>query len=346
MRAMLYQIAVATEENASRGVPSWVVWILVIIIVLLMVFILIRDKRARKALKNIFSWITNKIRVARLKFRIGKKEEERSQMMIELGQVIWEKKIGHPEIEPERQEIGTLKNDESTLISQIQKLDDEIQQLKCRSEKADQDRKSRIAEIEKEKSPLENQYKELVREKDTVESRIKEDEKSSEKTIKSVENHKREIEKIDGDEYLSKIEKEMKRKEQEKEIENLKNQLPKMKERLAKSKEDQKKIDQNIDKLKEEIQKQDDRLDGLRKEWRERQKKDEDEIGNIQKNRKALSIKKIGIQKQLSALFEKLGEKINKNRIENEDLKPLYSQIDQLEKNIKELQGKMDEKPG
>ncbi len=341
MRPIIYQIVAGSEENASRGVPVWVVWSLVVIVILLLVFILIRDKRARGGLKKFFTWIANKIRVARLKARIGKKVQERSRLMIQLGQTIWEKQIVHPEIEPEVQEIRKLKEDEATLIHEIQKLDDEIQKLKTRSEEANQDQEARISEIEKEKKPLDLRHKELVRERDSIETSIKENEKSRTKVARTIENHMRELEKVDRDEYLSKIEKDMKRKEQEKEIEALKEKQPRIQASLTKAGEEKEKIGKRIADSSIEIKKIEDRLNGLKKEYRERQTKDEEEIENLQKSRKALSIKKIGLQKQLSILFEKLGEKINQKRIESEALKAIYSSIDQLNKNIHELEQKI-----
>lgn len=346
MRAILYQIAEATGEGSSRGVPAWVVWALVGVIVLLVVFILIRDKRSRKALKNFFVWIADKIRVVRLKSQMGKKEQERSGLMTELGRTAWEKQIENPEIATDRQEITNLKKDEASLTAQIEKMDNDIQRLREKGERDDQAQKSKISEIEKEKAPLEKQHKELVGEKDKIESRIKEDEKSLEKITKSIENHKREIEKTDRDGYLSKIEKEMKRKEHKREIENLETRLPQNKERLTRSKEDRKKILKNIGDLETEIKTHDDRLDALKKEWRERQKKDEEEISGIQKNRKALGIKRIGIRKEITSLFETIGEKLDRNRIDHDDLKPVYSRIDQIDKTMKDLQEKIDRKTG
>lgn len=341
MRMIIFQVVNASESNQSRSFPVWVFWLLVFIIAVLLIFILIRDKRVRAKIRAFFSWIGSKIRMARIKSKINRKTQEKMKVIARLGQLAWDAKIDIPEIESENEEIKKLKADEALINDEIQKLDAEIEKNRTVIERYNQNQAKKISDIEVEKKPLDVEYKKLNSQKDQVEGELKENEKLKTKVARNLKHHEQEIDKIEKDTYLSKIEKEMKRKENEKAIDELKKNEIKATEKLDSLREKLENVKKKIDELRGQISKFEDKIKIYESEQQQHQKKNDEQIDNLQKSRKALNIKNIGLQKQLSVLLKKTGEKLNQNRPDRAELKEIYSQIDLIDHRIQELESKM-----
>jgi chromosome segregation ATPase len=341
MAAVLFQIVDGNETVSHQGFPSWVFWLMLAVILILVIFILIRDQRVRGQIKKFFSWFFNKIRVARLKSRINRITQQKTVLLAELGKTVWEKNIKVDGIDAEKREIDKLNQDETGIQREIQRLDGEIDKQRTEADDFDGAHQAKVAEVEKKKNPLDIRYRELNKSYDSLQDQIKNLEKLKVKLSRSIQQHRQEIEKIESDGYLSKIEKESKKKEQDKQINDIQKQGNQTDMDIISLKDKGESLYRERELLKKEISVFTESLDRFKTEKQAFHKKNDEAIEKLQKSRKALGIKKIGIQKQLSLAFEKVGEKINQSRIEHEDLKRVFVQIDQVEKQINELEKRL-----
>ncbi|MCK4944387.1 MAG: hypothetical protein KAS65_12465 [Candidatus Aminicenantes bacterium] len=341
MRTILFQFIPNSEPNTSPAFPMWVFWLLLAIIVVLLIFILVRDKRARGKIRAFFSWIGSKIRMARIKSKINRKTQEKMKVIARLGQLAWDNQIDLVEIGSETREIKKLKEDLVLINNDIHKLDSELEKHLTRTEAIKKDHDTGISLLEEKKKPLALHHKKLLRQIDSIGNKIKENDKLKTKLARNIRHQIQEMEKTGKDGYLSKIEKDLKLKEYEKKIEVLKQKEPRFQSIQNTAEVEKQNIRGQITELNVKIDEMESQINGLKKEFSEQNKKDEEVIENLQKNRKALSIKKIGIEKQLTVLFEKTGEKLNQNRPDRAELKEIYSRIDLIDQSIQELESKM-----
>lgn len=341
MSAEVFQVLNGSEPVDARGIPGWIFWLMLIVILILIVFILIRDRRVREKISKFFSWFFHKIRVARLKSRINRLGQQKTGLLSELGRTVWEKNSPLTGIDQEKQEIGKLKRDEGDLKGEIEQLDRDIEKWKREADDIDRDHQARMGEEEKKKSPLDRRYRDFEKTYRSLQDQIKDREKLQQKLLKSIPQHHRDNEKIQKDGYLSKIEKETKQKNLEKEIRDIQKQEKQVETEIGSLKQKGERLNREMQELKKEISVFAETIDRLKTENHSYHKKNDETVEKLQKSRKALGIKKIGLQKQLALAFEKVGEKANQSRIESQDLKPLFDEIDKLESQVRDLEDRM-----
>jgi chromosome segregation ATPase len=342
MRLILFQVVNGLEADGAKGFPTWAFWLLFFVIVALLVFILVRDRRARTRITLFFSWIGTKIRTARIKSKINRKTSEKTGLITRLGQLAWDNRIEVLDIVPETGEMDNLNRDKIRLNDEILNIDKEIENCQTGLDQIKKDYDKQVSGIEAEKKPLDLQYKELHRQIDSLNQRIKETEKSNARLKRDIVHQTREMEKAEADGYLSKIEKEAKKKEHEKNIESLRRKESEFASTRDPLEVELQKANTRLDELKSKIDEKESRVNELGEVFRERHKKDEETIDNFRKNRKALTIKRIGIEKQMTVLFGKSGEKLNQNRSDRKELQETYSRIDLVDQQIRELEDRLE----
>jgi len=338
MLAILFQVIADTDPSPVQGFPQWLFWLLVVIIVLLLTFILIRDRGVRGKIKKFFSWIIKKIRVARIKTKINKKKQKKQNLLIRLGREVWEKKIEVPGTELELSNIQKLEADEIKIKNEIQKIDTDIEQNNLAIEELTKDKDQEVSGIMEKKNPLDDDYKTYLNERDLQERDIKEKDRLRIKTAKSITQRMEDINRTENDEYLSKIEKGLRRKELEQRITDLKNEEANISSALTSSREKLDNLKKKNDTLEQQISRHQEELNRINKDHKNQLQKFEEKIGDLRKHKNALNIKNVGLQKQLSLAFETLGDIVNKRRIDSSDLLGIYTQLDSINKSLKDLE--------
>ena len=89
----------------------------------------------------------------------------------------------------------------------------------------------------------------------------------------------------------------------------------------------------------EELEK---KIGKLKEELKSRSKESETVNGDLLKKKGNLVARDNEMERQVRSLFEKLGKEVNRNRVENDALTPLYSQIDAIDKNIQNLKKQIE----
>lgn len=341
MSTTLFQVTSNTDANSIRGFPMWVFWLLVVIIVLLFVFILIRDRGIRDKIKKLFSWILKKIRIARINAKISKKKQKKQSLIIRLGREVWEKKIYVSGTETENAEIEKLKVDDIQIKNEIQKIDAEVEQKNLAIEELNNEKDGKVSGVKEKKKPLDIQFQAYMKDLDLLEKEIKDKDRLRIKTAKSITQQMQNIKKTENDEYLSKIEKQIKRKEFEKRITDLQDDEVKISTTLTISREKLTDLKKRNDDLFQKISHLQEELTHINKDYRNQQQKIEEQIDELKKHKNALNIKDVGLQKQLSLGFERLGEIVNESRVESGELLGIYSQLDNIDKCISDLEDRL-----
>ncbi len=321
--------------------PKWVFWVLIIIVLFLSAVILSRDKGIRQGIKNIFARLKKKIRVARIKAKINRENEKMRDLLKNLGQETWSKGIAVGGVEEEVQEAKTLQDEKAKMESEIGSLNSEIEKNRKSWEEFNKKQNGFIKDHEKKREPLAAEFNKLKKSLDEWEKELHEKEKLKSRIEKKLSGNQKKIEEIESDEYLSKIEKKEKRTELENAIKELEINLRNLGNEHRSLNERGPQIRSKLGEIEPKVRELDGRIKSLKDEQKSEEKRVDEIIADQRKRRNTLIGQKTLTINRLDALFEKIGKKVNRSRVENTALSGLYAQIDSLNKVIRELESQL-----
>ena len=195
--------------------------------------------------------------------------------------------------------------------------------------------------MEAELKPLEDQFKDFEKELHSIEKEIKGHEKTKAKAEKDIHKTREQLEMLDADPDYSNIEKEQKREEAQRRIQSFEIEmqtsgeaLTSLDDRAAQSKEKNSGLEPRIKELEARIAEAKEQAKAKKEQW-------DEALKGLEENSRSLSVKLVGIRKELDILFQKIGHLAVENRIEHPDLAPVYTEIDGVDAALTKLQGRL-----
>jgi len=317
---------------------SWVFWLLIFIIVFLVAVILIRDKGIREAVKNLFLRLKKKIRMARIKSKINKENEKKVEILRNLGEEAWKKGIVADLAFEEKGKVDELTAEKKRTETEIEKRNAEIDTQKKALDAFTKKQETLIKEQEEKLEPLEKEFSRVKKELHDWEKDANEKERQIAKLEKKIAAYRQKIEENENDADLSKIEKQQNREEIEKTIGELENNRSQVQQEAESLRSAQPEKAKKTADLEPRIKEFEERIKTLKEKKKTEEKRLEETIDASRSNRNRQVGQQSELQKKLDSLFEKIGERINKKRVESHDLAALYTQIDNQNKIIKDLE--------
>ena len=325
----------------SSGVPYWVFWLMLVFILFLATVILTRDKGIREGIKNIFRRARKKIHEAKIKLKINKEKEKTAVLLKELGEKIWEKEIEISGASDIKEKLKNLQPKEETSTQSLETIEKEIKENKQAHDRFKAKQDAAMKEQEGLKAPETEALNRLKKELSEIEKSTGEKARLKSKDEKKVTAYKKKIAEIQDDDDLSKIEKKMKSEELERDINGLNREIDQLTRELAPLYEKKGNPGKEIRRIKPKIVKYEEEIKRLKEEQKSRHKENDTKNREQLKTKGDLLGKKNQLKRQKEALFGKLGKTADSHRVENNELAGLYSQIDRVEKTIKELERQM-----
>jgi chromosome segregation ATPase len=347
MRNLLRSLSQPQDLNleTGSGLPYWIFWMLILVIALLLVFIFLRDKDLRRRLDRFFLGIKNRLRRLRLQTTLKKEKQRHEVFMFELGQKAWEEDVEVPSARTLRDELARLDKQRAELEDKRGDLEDRIGQVQ--QDLSDFEKKQEAAQLKLEaelkpyvdrlneiKAQEKGVDREMAQKKGEVEHSGKEVE-AARKQLQSIEDKGDVLEEVKNFELESLKDKIQNLQAQQGEAAQAMEELKKRKLELEKDlgeqekaqEEFQSKLKKNRDFSKNETR----RFQKDIKEWEKQRDKVVDSIREIDQKKKPL--------------LRELGEQVDQDRVDHEDLEILYSKIDrtkiktqELEEQIKDLE--------
>jgi len=328
-------------DGAEGGFPFWVFWLLILVILLLLAFIFLRDKDLRRRLDSFFMGIKNRMRRVRLQANLKKEQQKHETFMFNLGQKAWEEDVEVPSASALRNQLARMDKQKSDLEDKRAGLEEKIDGIT--KEMADFQKKQETAhlKLEAEMKPYLDKLEEVkLKEKDTGKrlSQKKHELDTAAKgmamaekdmlTLKSKSDVLEEVKKIELESLEEKIKELAAQKTAaDAALRDLKTQKAGLDKEISSQ---QKSADELQRKIRKNKEKTKDRVRRLQKDIREWEK---------QRDKVSESIAEL--EKQKNPLFRNLGEQVDKDRVDHEELEILYTKIDRTKIKTQELEGQI-----
>jgi len=178
---------------------EWVFWLQLIIIVFLLIFILIRDKGVQKFFKNLIGWAKKKIRISKLKTKIGNAIEEKNNLIPELGKNYWDANLNNDIGSEIIQNLDLLKEKQNSILNDLEQINIQLKENKENKNNKIKEHENIISTNNNEKKPLEIELKKLEKEFESVDKTIKEQKKLYLKIENNIKSNNKEKLKIKAD---------------------------------------------------------------------------------------------------------------------------------------------------
>jgi len=271
-----------------------------------------------------------------IKFKLNIQKTTRVRLLKELGQKVWDEKLNIVGAEKLKKELSKNESEIENFNGAIKKVDSEIDKNKKVFEEFKVQKENEMKEYENQKKPLD---KELDGIKDKLQN-INNEITQIDRLEKDLSNFKSEQERLEDDQNLEINEKKIRQKAAEENIKTLQNKINEYQEKLPGWNIEKAKLDDTIKKIKDELNSLDEKIKVLNDETRAHKQQSDERIRKLEKEKKHVIIKINDIQKLNFIIFENIGNIAYNNRIEDDKLKGIYSQIDITEKKIRNLESR------
>ncbi len=305
----------ALPESSRDGLPFGVFWFLLCIILLLLFFIFLRDKDLRRRLSAFLSGARRTMLRLRLQAKLKKEREKKSDLRKELGRKAWSKDI---QVEGTADLCRRLKVLEDE-IGAKQKEGDEINsQIEALGKRYESVRKSQ-QEIVQAEEALKNPFKDRMAELKGREKEYKKQRTQAEKEIRDAGAAPKAAEPTASGPTVDEI-----------------------KGRLASIGEEEAKLEKDKAAVQAELDARDRKIRELELKHKEEGRTSEMEIREWEKKKEAVEEQIKELKKTSEPLYESLGKTLDESRIEHGELALCYSQIDGVNKEIQDLQTRIE----
>ena len=347
MRNLLRSLSQPQELNlqTGSGLPYWTFWMLILVIALLLVFIFLRDKDLRRRLDRFFLGIKNRLRKLRLQTTLKKEKQRHEVFMFELGQKAWEEDVEVPSAQTLRDELARLDKQRAELEDKRVDLEDRIAQVQEDLSEFEKKQEAALLKLEAELKPFVDRLNEIKAQEKGVDRDMAQKKGAVEHSGKEVAAARKQLEGLqDKGDVLEEVKNfeldslkekiqglEAQQSEAAEALEQLKEQKQELEKDLGAQETSQEEFQSKIRKQRDFTKNETKRFQKDIKEWEKQRDKVVDSIQEIDQKKKPL--------------LRELGEQVDQDRVDHEDLEILYSKIDrtkiktqELEEQIKDLE--------
>jgi len=330
-------------SGSEDGLPYWIFWFLLCIILLLVIFIFLRDKDLRQRINSFLFAFRKKFLKIRLQTRLKMIKRKKSALISELGRMGWEKQAFPEKTDPVIEELQKLENQKKSHSEDLATIEKEIASLKDAMGSHNKNFDLRMKEEETTKKSENSDLLDIKDKEKRTENQVIQHQKQLEESSRQINALKKQEQSVEDQEILSETEK-------QKKIESIRENLKSMTDRKNE-------IDNRIHRLVEEkngLHGQKKELQSLIadhgktiKEQKESHNKQlaefQRELKEWEKNKRKILDRIQKIEKHKEPLFQKLGEMIDRERVDEKELVIVYSKIDRREKRIADIEKHISE---
>ncbi|NIM92081.1 MAG: hypothetical protein GTO17_14175 [Candidatus Aminicenantes bacterium] len=325
------------SEITREGLPYWIFWLLLCVILLLLLFIFLRDKDLRQRINSFFFGARRRIARMRLQVKIKKENQNKIELFKELGNKTWEAGISHLQTKRISTEISALEKKKFLNKKEIAKHSSDIKRLEKEYSEYKQNQEAQIKEQEEGMKPHQDNMVKIKEKEKQTEKELKNMKKEITKAERDLRNYERKSHKLDTNTKLSEIDKNVKKDELKKKIrettktkEDLEQKMQPLVEERAKLDKDRKEDNKTVEAFERKIR-------ALKEEEKRTNQRFERDIKKLQRKQEHIKNKNQDIEKRKLVHFENLGKKMNEVRVKDKAINAFYTQIDKIDKTIKDL---------
>ena len=334
-----------TPAEVTKGLPFWLLWLLLCVILLLVVFIFLRDKDLRRRISAFLSGARRHMIRLRLQVKLKKEKEKKAALWRELGKLAWSEEVQASCIDEDcgklaglEEEIGRLRKTWNDVYSRIEVLGREHDAALKRFRELIAEQEECRRPHQEEMLALANRKKEVL---EALEALLREAE-AAEAQIKAIEKEIRQAEanpKMSEATLSAQTVRADKAREKAASLANL---VGALREKSTLLQEERYRLDRKLEGIEGQVRVFNAAIHRIEEEYRERLQAREKEIREWQKAKERTQDKIVDVKRLMEPLFENVGLSLDRTRIPNEDLAVIYFQIDGVDKTIADLETRLE----
>jgi chromosome segregation ATPase len=329
-------------DEVAKGLPFWMLWLLLCVILLLIVFIFLRDKDLRRRISVFLSGARRHMIRLRIQVKLKKEKEKKAALWRELGKLAWSEDVRASCIDGDcgklaglEEEIGRLRKTWHDIYSRIEVLGREHDMALDRF-------RTLIAEQEEGRRPHQEQMLALANRKNEVlealEASLREAE-AAEAQIKAVD---KEVRQAEENPRMSEADRTARVAKAREKAESLAGLVRSLREKSPLLQEERYRLDRKLEGIEGQVRVFNAAIRRIEEEYRERLQAREKDIREWQKAKERTQDKIVDVKRLMEPLFENVGLILDKARLPNEDLAVIYFQIDGVDKTIADLETRLE----
>ncbi len=332
-----------TVEGSPDGLPYWIFWTLIGVIALLVVFIFLRDKDLRRRLDAFFLQIKNRLRKLRLQATLKREQQKQESFLEELGEKAWSEDVSLPTAASIRDELARLEKKKSELEDKRKDFDHKIAESQKELDEFQKQQESERLKLDVEMKPFVDRLDELKAQAKAVSQAISQARHQAADAEKELQSSQKALHELgDKADVLEEVKKT--------EMERLKDQIMSLETRAAaalkeemREKDQKAELEKKITAQQQTIDVYNNKLKRNRDLTKDHSRKLQKDIHEWEKRRDKLKEGIIEVEKQKKPLFKALGEHVEQERVEHQELEILYTKIDRTKIKTQELEGRIKE---
>jgi chromosome segregation ATPase len=330
------------SAEVTKGLPFWMLWLLLCVILLLVVFIFLRDKDLRRRISSFLSGARRHMIRLRLQVKLKKEKEKKAALWRELGKLAWNEDVQASCIEVDcgklaglEEEIGALRKTWHDVYSRIEILGREHDAALKRFREL-------VAEQEEGRRPHQEEMLALANRKnevlDALEASLREAE-AAETLIKAVE---KEVRQTEENPKMSEADRTARVARARAKAASLANLVRALREKMPLLQEERYRLDRKLEEIESQVRVFNAAIHGIEEEYRKRLQAREKEIREWQKTKEHTQDKIVDVKRLMEPLFENVGLILDGARVPNDDLAVIYFQVDGVDKTIADLETRLE----
>jgi chromosome segregation ATPase len=332
----------AANASAREGLPYWTFWLLISFILLLLAFIFLRDKELRRKMDEFFFRTRKRLIKYRHQRRMTRESRRKERLILEIGQKAWERRIEIKNGKKIFRDLQYLEEKGEKLQKEAADIKTKISFLNTSQDESASKYDAHLNEKEDEKSPHVDRLLEFKAKEKEIEIEVIEAQKELEVMIKDINSTRKDLREVeenglDWDDRKKAEVKGIQEKldQMEKDKEALDNKIKMLVEDKANFEKQKKEHEKSIERIEKEISK-------IEHDKKHQIKEYQKEIKEWEKNEIKLSDRIEKVVKEKEPLFVKYGSLVERERVSDQELDALYSQIDRVSVRIEEIEKQIE----
>ncbi len=329
-------------DGTEGGLPFWMFWLLLLVIALLLVFIFLRDKDLRRRLDAFFTGIKNRLRKVRLQTSLKKERQKHENLMLELGKTTWEEDVEVPSAQSLRDQLARLDKTRADLQDKRSTLDDKISGVN--QEMTDFQKKQETAHIklEAQMKPYADKFEEVKKQAKDVARDLSQKKSELDSASKEIASLQKDLAAFkDKGDMLEEVKK-FELESLEEKAKNLEARKSEADQALAALGAKKSELDTELSSQQKDVETYQSKLKKNKDKTKAQCRKYQKDIREWEKQRDKVSESIQEMEQQKTPLLQNLGEHVNTDRVEHEELEILYSKIDRSKVKTQELEDQID----
>ena len=335
-------LQIQAPAEVAKGLPFWLLWLLLCVILLLVIFIFLRDKELRRRISAFLSGARRHMIRLRLQVKLKKEKEKKAALWRELGKLAWSEDVQASCIEEDcgklaglEEEIGRLRKTWHDVYSRIEVLGREHDTALKRF-------RALLAEQEEGRRPHQEQMLALANRKkevlEALEASLREAE-AAEAQIKAVD---KEVRQAEENPRMSEADRTARIARAREKAASLASLVRSLREKSPLLQEERYRLDLKLEGIEGQVRVFNAAIHRIEEEYRERLQTREKDIREWQKAKERTQDKIVDVKRLMEPLFENVGLILDRARVPNEDLAVIYFQIDSVDKTIADLEARLE----